>query len=108
MHFKINQRSAREKTQSVTIYEKDNAVARSAWVTIRSLLVHPLPYRSTTLQNGTDDDDFLTAATMAADGSSVFFGGYTTGDWYGTNAGAEDFAALQLDADGTVLWKWQV
>lgn len=40
--------------------------------------------------------------------NSVVMAGYTYGDWNATNAGSRDFAACKLDADGTLLWKWQV
>lgn len=46
---------------------------------------------------------------MLAD-ESVVVVGHTRGDWSeaGVHAGAEDFAALKLAANGTLLWKWQV
>lgn len=43
---------------------------------------------------------------MLADGS-VVLAGSTSGDWQGNNLGKSDFAAVKLDADGNLLWKWQ-
>lgn len=43
-----------------------------------------------------------------ADDGSVVLAGSTTGDWVGVNNGDHDLAALKLDANGTLLWKWQV
>lgn len=34
--------------------------------------------------------------------------GHTKGDWSGTNAGNADFAAVNLDADGAEVWRYQV
>lgn len=34
--------------------------------------------------------------------------GRTDGNWNGTNDGYFDAAAVKLDADGKVLWRWQV
>lgn len=47
--------------------------------------------------------------TLLAD-ESVIVAGHTRGDWgdVGAHSGAEDFAALKLAANGTLLWKWQV
>lgn len=58
-------------------------------------------------QGGTNGSDRLRAAVTGPDGSFIL-AGYTSGNWDGTNSGDEDFAALKLDADGTVRWKWQV
>lgn len=44
---------------------------------------------------------------MGSDGF-IYIAGYTLGDWAGTNAGDEDFAAAKLDADGNEIWRWQV
>lgn len=49
----------------------------------------------------------LTAVTVQADGTIVL-GGYTEGDWAGTNAGGHDFAIVALDDDGEEIWRWQV
>lgn len=61
----------------------------------------------TSLQNGTISADMFDAATMGLDGS-VVLAGYTAGDWAAENQGGNDFAAVKLDADGTLLWQWQV
>lgn len=50
---------------------------------------------------------------MAAgiDGTSVIFAGDTYGSWAETRAGDveySDFAGMALDADGTLLWTYQV
>ena len=34
--------------------------------------------------------------------------GHTTGNWSGVNAGEPDFAACELDANGSEVWRWQV
>ena len=34
--------------------------------------------------------------------------GRTRGDFVGTDQGLNDFAAVELDINGTVLWRWQV
>ena len=44
---------------------------------------------------------------MGDDASVVVVGG-TGGDWNAPNMGGWDFAAFKLDANGTLLWKWQV
>ena len=44
---------------------------------------------------------------MTDDGSSVLAGS-TRGDWNATNMGESDCAACKLNADGKLLWKWQV
>lgn len=48
---------------------------------------------------------------MDADGS-IILGGVTEGNWAGTNPdfddSGDDFAAIKLDADGAVIWRWQV
>lgn len=58
-------------------------------------------------QDGTSEDDILNDVVANSDGSTVLVGS-TEGDWNATNAGSRDFAAVKLDEDGTVLWKWQV
>lgn len=59
------------------------------------------------IQDGTAGVDNATGIALAEDGSAVLSGS-TTGDWNATNLGQTDFAALKLDVDGTLLWKWQV
>lgn len=44
---------------------------------------------------------------MGEDASVVVVGG-TGGDWDTPNIGDWDMAAFKLDANGTLLWKWQV
>lgn len=44
---------------------------------------------------------------MAADGS-ILLTGYTTGDWYGSNAGLRDFVAVMFDSSGSESSRWQV
>ena len=51
--------------------------------------------------------DYVNVAVMYADGSSVL-AGHTYGDWNATNAGNNDLMAVKLDANGSVLWEWQV
>lgn len=58
-------------------------------------------------QGGTNDAEELNASVMVTDGS-VVLAGWTLGNWDGTNAGSYDCAAVKLDVDGNVLWKWQV
>ncbi|CAN0237901.1 unnamed protein product, partial [Scytosiphon promiscuus] len=60
-------------------------------------------------QSGTvDEEDCAWGMTMLSD-SSVVVAGHTRGDYgdVGVHAGAEDFAALRVLSDGSVLWKWQ-
>ncbi|CAM9723705.1 unnamed protein product, partial [Ascophyllum nodosum] len=60
-------------------------------------------------QEGTPQEDQFNAA-VALEGGSTILIGYTYGSWYGENAGDEstsDFAAVKLDADGIVEWRWQ-
>ncbi|CAN0006742.1 unnamed protein product, partial [Sphacelaria rigidula] len=57
-------------------------------------------------QDGTGVVDILQGATISDNGCSVL-AGYTEGDWFSTNKGSADFAAVKLDADGEVLWSWQ-
>lgn len=44
-----------------------------------------------------------------ADGG-VILAGNTYGDWYGKQGedNGSDFAAMKLDSDGSVTWRWQV
>lgn len=46
------------------------------------------------------------AAALSAGG--VILAGYSKGNWSGMNKGLEDFTAVELDLNGTVLWRWQV
>lgn len=58
-------------------------------------------------QDGTRDTDNCNAVASDADGS-IIVAGYTTGNWGTINEGGFDFFALALDADGEVLWTYQV
>ena len=58
-------------------------------------------------QEGTSEDDKVYGG-IAQNGGSVVLAGFSGGNWYGTNSGLRDFTALELDPDGTVLWRWQV
>jgi len=58
-------------------------------------------------QDGTSEDDHLGGAVVGSDGTYVFAGN-TRGDWSGTNAGGYDWAAFKVDAQGDILWSWQV
>lgn len=49
----------------------------------------------------------MNTAAVTADGN-VVLAGHTQGHWNGTQVGFYDAAAVKLDADGTVLWRWQV
>lgn len=57
-------------------------------------------------QEGSTEDDLLGAIAMGENGS-VVMGGFSAGDWDGHSGGA-DFAAVKLDSDGIVQWRWQV
>lgn len=65
----------------------------------------PLPACS--VQNGTNDNDFVTAACAGEDGSFVL-AGVSTGDWSGLNVGSNDFTAIKVDSEGGEIWRWQV
>lgn len=61
-------------------------------------------------EGGTAGEDVITGATPLQDGS-VLLVGYTFGDWdEGISATLDkrDFAAVQLDANGNEVWRWQV
>ena len=57
-------------------------------------------------EGSAEEDSFWGA--VAGDNASVILVGLTHGNWSGTNHGGGDFAAVKLDADGSVLWRWQV
>ena len=59
-------------------------------------------------QGGSSDFDYLKAAAMHPDGSSSVLAGFTFGNWSTESSGNTDFMAVNLDADGSVLWEWQV
>ena len=62
---------------------------------------------SNVLQDGTTGNDFIHTAVATGDGSAVL-AGYTSGLWNGTTDSSDDFAAVKLDSNGTVQWRWQV
>lgn len=66
-------------------------------------LLHPVLFR----QNGTNHRDQVEALATWTDGS-IILAGASSGDWSASNLGARDFTACKLDADGNLLWKWQV
>ena len=51
--------------------------------------------------------DIWNGLPIDVDGS-VVLAGETRGSWNATSAGDLDWAAMKLDAEGTVVWKWQV
>lgn len=51
--------------------------------------------------------DYVYGIAVGDDGSVVVAGG-TWGNVCVVNQGGPDMAAFKLDADGTLLWKWQV
>lgn len=59
------------------------------------------------IQDGTLDSDRGRAIAMDDDGSMVIAGS-SLGEWDIPSIGDWDMAAFKLDADGTLLWKWQV
>ena len=66
-----------------------------------SFVVNPLP------QGGSNKGDWIHGAVALNEGSVILVGG-TMGDIIGTNRSGGDFAAFELDTNGTVLWRWQV
>lgn len=58
-------------------------------------------------QSGTASDDALYGVTIGIDGSAVM-SGYTYGSWAATYQGWGDFVVMSMNADGTMLWKYQV
>lgn len=63
-----------------------------------------LPIQDST---GIDFWDTADGIAMGEDASVVVVGG-TGGAWDIPNIGGWDMAAFKLDANGTLLWKWQV
>ncbi|CAN0417589.1 unnamed protein product, partial [Pylaiella littoralis] len=58
-------------------------------------------------QDGSDEDDYMQACTLTADGN-VVLAGYTNGEWLGSKPGASAIAAVKLDiTDGSVVWDYQ-
>ena len=59
-------------------------------------------------QEGTVEDDYISACSRTADGN-VVLSGSTSGGWEEADAVATSMAAIKLDAtDGTVVWRYQV
>lgn len=52
-------------------------------------------------------NDVFSGVATGPDGSIVL-AGYTDGSWDAPSKGGTDFAAVNLDAEGAVLWRWQV
>lgn len=59
------------------------------------------------LQDGTEASDKIFAAAAVDDGS-VIISGYTEGSYGAVNSGSTDFVAVEVDSDGSLVWKWQV
>ena len=66
-----------------------------------SFVINSLP------QGGSNKDDKIRGAVALKEGSVILVG-ETLGDIIGTNRSGGDFAAFELDTNGTVLWRWQV
>lgn len=59
-------------------------------------------------QGGTSDDDVFLGGGMGDNGSVILVGS-SYGNWKDVkNKGGEDFIAVKLDPDGSILWTWQV
>ena len=61
-------------------------------------------------QLGTDFDDQWEGAAVGIDGSFVLSGN-TYGSWIGSQAGTDqdrDFVGVSGDAEGNILWEFQV
>ncbi|CAM9572083.1 unnamed protein product [Ascophyllum nodosum] len=58
-----------------------------------------------TWQDGTNSSDGWDGLAIGVDGS-VVLAGKTQGSWNATSAGDNDWAAMKLDAEGKVVWKW--
>lgn len=59
------------------------------------------------IQDGSEYNDYAHGIELDDDGS-VVVAGATRGEWAIPNLGEWDFAAFKLDADGNLLWTWQV
>ena len=70
-------------------------------------LTHNTAFRLRLTQDGSATDDTLHAVALTKDGS-VILAGSTTGVWGEASIGSDDFAAVKLDAEGNLLWAWQV
>ena len=58
-------------------------------------------------QGGTATRNEQRGASIGVDGACTLVR-YTFGDWSGASAGARDWTAVRLDAEGVLRWKWQV
>ncbi|CAM9529226.1 unnamed protein product [Hapterophycus canaliculatus] len=59
-------------------------------------------------QEGTEKEDYLSAATMVDGDGSVVMGGYTTGGFSELSLGDNDFVAIKLNSsDSTEIWRYQ-
>lgn len=58
-------------------------------------------------QEGSSENDHIFTASGTADGN-VVLAGETAGNFARRAAGYQEAAAVKLDANGTVLWRWQV
>ncbi|CAN0028156.1 unnamed protein product [Pylaiella littoralis] len=58
-------------------------------------------------QDGSDEEDYIQACTLTADGN-VVLAGFTNGEWLGSQPGTSAIAAVKLDVtDGSVVWDYQ-
>lgn len=87
-------------------YNATSSRPRIIPVAIQRRRIFPDPTRIP-LQNGSGSFDVANAIAMKDDGS-VVVAGSTAGDWDIPSIGGRDFAAFSLDANGDLLWKWQV
>ena len=62
---------------------------------------------NTSSQEGSGSFDRIRGAAALNEGSVILVG-ETDRDFVATNQGYGDFATFELDANGTVLWRWQV
>lgn len=59
-------------------------------------------------QEGSEEDDRMSAAAALGDGG-VVFAGFSSGTWNGVaSVGGADFAAAKLDSAGSVIWRMKV
>lgn len=59
------------------------------------------------MQKGTAEDEHLHGGVVGSNGTYVF-AGHSEGVWNGTNAGGYDFVVFKVDAQGDIIWIWQV
>lgn len=63
----------------------------------------------TATQEGSSGDDYMRAASALDDGGVIVAGYYNGTGWDGAiSSRLSDFAAVKLDSDGEVVWRWQV